>query len=83
MAFNLTGDLAKVHFRHEETPGVFEFCQCILRKWPYGPDPQKPDVFVGMIVQHLLHGPDRCTVRDKDLFGIRVDNIIIRNLVAG
>ena len=56
MPFNLAGDLPKVHFRDEEPPGVFELCQCMLSKWPYGPDPQEPDVFVGMIVQQLLHG---------------------------
>ena len=83
MPFNLTGDLPEVHFRNKEPPGVFELCQCMLSKWPYCPEPQEPDVFVGMIVHQLLDGTDRCTVCDENLFGIRVNNIIIRNFFAG
>ncbi len=83
MPFNLTGDLPEVHFRYKEPPGVFEFCQCMLSKWPYCPEPQEPDIFVRMIVHQLLDGTDRCTVCDENLFGIRVNNIIICNRIAG
>ena len=83
VALNLAGNLAKVQFRYEESPGIFEFFQCELREWPDRPEPQEPDVVVRMILYQLLHATDRSTVCDKDLFSARVENVIIRDLAPG
>src|SRR4030042_2972201 len=83
VALDLTGDLAKVHLRDKETTGLFEFPQGKLREWPDCPDPQEPDVVMGMIVHDLLDGTDRSPVRDDDQLRIGIINVIIRHFVAG
>jgi hypothetical protein len=78
MPFNLTGNLTKVHFGHNEAPGIPEKCKCMARERPDGSDPQKADLLIRVILEHLLDGTDWCAISDKDLISIWIDHIEIR-----
>ncbi len=80
---DLAGDLAEVHLRDKERFCVFELRKGLLRERPDRADPEEPDVLVLLVVHHLLDGPDRAAVRNKDLLGVGVDDIVVRHIVTG
>ena len=80
---DLAGHLAEVHFRNEEDFRVFELRKGLLRERPDRADPEEPDVLVFQIVHHLLDGPHWAAIGNEDPAGVRVDDIVVRHIIAG
>ena len=76
MPLDLAGYLTEVLFRDDKSLRVLKTGQERLGKRPDHLQPEMPDTFSCVIMEHLLYGPGWCTVGDKYRLCFGIDDVV-------